>query len=367
MYIFENLMALCEPEDSPFYFTDVTWAFIGDAKIFHRIFLYRMASYTDFCKPDALECRGIMFEVEEVGELQAVKLVSLPPEKFFNLGENPFTDYSIEYVVENAELVMNKEDGSLISSYMAPDNTLKLKSKGSLSSVQALDAMVHLDGDFRFNMTVLGYTVSGYTVNMEWTAPHNRIVLGYTNPSLTVLSVRHNETGEYVSHTALIKDFGLNYVDLVDKSQIETYRSQTGVEGYVVRLSSGQHLKLKTDWYVTLHHNKDSVNSPRRLFEACLDEATDDLKQMFEDDEQALKLIHDMEVLASRECAKLSETVQHFYRTNSGLIRKDYAILGLEKLTKGEFGLAMMLYVGKVPDFVGYMKKNYKLYVGEEI
>ncbi|UQJ95715.1 RNA ligase 1 and tail fiber attachment catalyst [Klebsiella phage CPRSB] len=29
-----------------------------------RIFNYRMASYTDWLKPGALECRGIMFEMD---------------------------------------------------------------------------------------------------------------------------------------------------------------------------------------------------------------------------------------------------------------------------------------------------------------
>ncbi|WP_333997418.1 RNA ligase, partial [Pseudomonas aeruginosa] len=53
-----------------------------------RIFSYNFASYTDWCLDDALECRGIMFEIDENGP---VRIASRPMEKFFNLNETPFT------------------------------------------------------------------------------------------------------------------------------------------------------------------------------------------------------------------------------------------------------------------------------------
>ena len=56
-----------------------------------------------------------------------------------------------------------------------------------------------------------------------------------------------------------------------------------------------QFVKFKNDWYVALHHTKDSVTNPRRLFECVIDDATDDLRQMFETDPQALLLISDAE------------------------------------------------------------------------
>ena len=59
------------------------------------------------------------------------------------------------------------------------------------------------------------------------------------------------------------------------------------IEGYVIRLASGQRVKIKTAWYLALHHTKDSINSPRRLFEAVLEEATDDMRSLFYDDKLA--------------------------------------------------------------------------------
>ena len=353
--LYKALMELCIPLDSPFYFTDHE---LG--REVYRIFLYRMASYTDFCKPHALECRGTMFLLHE-----RPKLVSRPPEKFFNLGENPFTAFSIEHVIEEAELAMDKADGSLISSYCLPDSSVRLKSKGSLSSTQAVDAMEHMESNHFFQSKIHSYAMAGYTVNMEWTSPTNRIVLGYTEPKLIVLNVRNNATGEYVESEILKKDFADNYVECVKHIQIKDYRTQIGNEGYVVRLRNGQHVKLKTDWYVSLHHNKDSVNTPRRLFEACLEEVTDDLKQMFEDDAQALKLIYDMEELVERRFLQLESNVVIFYNRYRSLERKEFAIKAQNTLTKAEFGLTMQLYSGKEPNYIEFMKKNYKLYIGE--
>lgn len=52
---------------------------------YYRIFNYRLASYSDFILPSALECRGIMFEVDFGGRY--VNLVCRPMKKFFNVNE----------------------------------------------------------------------------------------------------------------------------------------------------------------------------------------------------------------------------------------------------------------------------------------
>ena len=52
----------------------------------YRIFNYQLANYAQFCLPNALECRGHMFEID--GNEEPVRLASLPVPKFFNIGEN---------------------------------------------------------------------------------------------------------------------------------------------------------------------------------------------------------------------------------------------------------------------------------------
>jgi len=356
MKLYTNLLSLCEGEDSSFYFKDFT----TECDVFYRVFLYRLASYTEFCKEGALESRGIMFLVKHDGS--DVRLVCRPPEKFFNVQENLKTNYTLEELHRNTADCMNKEDGSLISSYIDHNDLLRLKTKGSLTSVQALDSIMWLsDGANRtMKNAIARYTRLGFTVNMEWTAPHNRIVLGYTEPKLIVLNIRCNQTGDYLSHRRVKFSFPNNSVKLLSKDNVLTYREQEGIEGYVVRLKSGQQVKLKTNWYVNLHRNKDNVSTPRKLFEACLDEVTDDLKQMFETDEEALKLINDMEEFAKKSYNALVNCVESFYNTNSFLERKDYAILGQQELNGMEFGLAMMLYSGKEPDYKKMLKKAFK-------
>ena len=82
--LYDDLMALVE-ESEAFYYKD----FLAEGVIY-RIFNYRLASYTEFLRPGALECRGHMFEVtDDSREARAIRLASLPVEKFFNLNENP--------------------------------------------------------------------------------------------------------------------------------------------------------------------------------------------------------------------------------------------------------------------------------------
>ena len=143
---------------------------------------------------------------------------------------------------------------------------------------------------------------------------------------------------------------------------IEMIPDMKDIEGFVIQLPN-QFVKKKTEWYLTLHHNKDSINSPRRLFESILEEATDDLKAMFFDDELLIKTIEEMELKVEHIYNHLVDTVEKFYDANKGLERKDYAILGQKHFTiKPEFGLAMNLYLDKENDYKAFLKKHYKTY-----
>jgi len=335
----------------------------------YRIFNYRLCSYTEFLAPSALECRGHMFEIEDDGyDAVPVRLASLPPEKFFNKGENPFT---MDLDFTTIESVMLKADGSLISSYLHNDE-LYLKSKGSLESDQAIAAMtwLALPENEAFKKELFGAGMLGYTVNMEWCAPDNRIVLPYESPQLIVLNIRDRMTGEYFNHKKIdtyifpeILSHWVNYETPDDAVQfVNDIPDMQNIEGYVVQLASGQHVKIKTTWYLALHHTKDSINSPRRLFEAVLEEATDDMRSLFHDDPLAIKMIEEMEQFVEVRYNHLVDTVERFYERNKEMERKDYAILGQEELDRKAFGLAMSKYVGKGVNYKEFMKKNWKSY-----
>lgn len=131
---------LISSNNSAFYFKDLL---LDDVR--YRVFNYRLCSYELFHEnPFALNCRGTMFDVSAE---DAPLLVSLPPEKFFNYEEG---NGKIKHQSGQLHLQMEKLDGSLISTYLHR-STLRLKSKTSLSSSQATQAMELLQGSTRID------------------------------------------------------------------------------------------------------------------------------------------------------------------------------------------------------------------------
>lgn len=376
--LYDNLMTLCNTNEA-FFFKDFPISTGGC----YRIFNYRLATYTDFMLPSALECRGIMFELDKDGN--ALRVASRPMEKFFNDGENPSTmnvDYSF------AVQIMFKEDGSLISTYVDDRGQLKLKTKGSLSSEQAIDAMNWLDNtpfNTDFKNTLHEYACANYTVNMEWVAPFNRIVLQYVKPALVVLNVRHNVTGEYMdqdSWDANLKEFAVHdYMPWEDADCLPTpdqfvdfIRAREGFEGVVVRLNSGQHVKIKTKWYSILHAAKDSIDNPKALIATVLSEGLDDLRSLFVDNPDALARMDRYEEHVSHKFNHIvamlngcKDNIEDVF--NSAYSRKDYAIAAKEYWANCPefFGVQMNMLVRPEQSVEQSVKdvmlKNYKDYV----
>ena len=141
---------------------------------------------------------------------------------------------------------------------------------------------------------------------------------------------------------------------------LEDIPSATGIEGVVLILQDGQWIKMKTEAYMTAHRAKDSINSPRRLYEAVLEEATDDLRSLFFDDPLALKMIDQMERKVEKLFVDVVHTVQSFYNANKHLERKEYAILGQAELDRRYFGLAMSLWIGKEVNYKEFLRKHWK-------
>ncbi len=137
--LYQNLISLCSKDDG-FYFKDIEFDSMK-----YRIFNYNLCSYEQFHKsPSALNCRGTMFNIND---LENVQLVCLPPEKFFNYEEGNGNEI---HSLGKFGVQMEKLDGSLISTYLHsinPNQTiLKLKSKASLISSQAIEANNLLTG-----------------------------------------------------------------------------------------------------------------------------------------------------------------------------------------------------------------------------
>lgn len=356
--LYKNLMRLVNQSDA-FYYVDHV---LND--VVYRVFSYRLASFTEFLQPDALECRGHMFRLDG----DRPELVSLPFEKFFNLNENSMVT---GLDLNSLAFVHEKLDGSLISTF-EHEGMVCLKSKTAVASDQALDATRTMHDNDRLHAVLRELVGQGLTVSMEYTAPDNRIVLPYQDRELHILGVRDNRTGEYVSYDVLYAEFEEFMVEdhthfFVNsdnpQEMVHEIYEMKGIEGFVLGLESGQRFKVKTQEYLGLHRAKYSINSNRRLFEVALNDATDDLRTLFVDDPYTLERISEMEKVAGRAYNRTVAHVEDFHENNSHLSRKDYAILGQKELSRMEFGLAMQKYAGKNPTYKDAVMKNFKLFV----
>lgn len=363
--LYQDLMALVNEQDSPFYIVD--HLFNGTS---FRVFNYRLASYSDFLKPSALEARGVMFELDS--DKKFVRLASLTPRKFFNNKENPLV---MDVDFGKTELIMDKMDGSIMTTFTLPiADVVYLKSKTSVSSEQAIAANDFLrSGKVDKLLNYLMYMQhAGYSVTLEWTAPQHRIVLPYQEPNLTVLSARSLDNGEHMPYALLQKDmeeFGCeehlvkDYLQTISPDRVQEFidniRFMKDIEGYVI-FADGVYTKHKTDWYCALHHTKDSISSDRRLFECVVQEGHDDLRGMFADDAFSLQRIDEMEQRVKNLYVDLERIVFNFYHANKELDRKDYAIKGQQDVPRLYFSLAMNLYLGKSNNYQEWMIKHYK-------
>lgn len=352
---------------------------------FFRVFTYRLASYSDFLLPSAMEARGIMFKVAYADESVPVQLVCRPMEKFFNIGENPLT-LDLDYSKVIGSYI--KEDGSLISSFtqtvvgMGEDfesevvTYLRFKSKTSISSDQAIAASNWVDTQPDLKDAILEMEYHGYTVNCEWCAPDNRIVVGYMEPRLIVLNARHRFSGEYAPRETLREMFGDYLVgtatQVTCEADLKPLKDHTGYEGLILQFEPGYKVefsKFKNDWYLHRHRTKDSVNNANALFDCVLNEGSDDLRTLFLEDPLATKIIDEMEALVIPLYNRLVKGCQTFYNENKHLERKEFAIKGQlpifeegDPLNKMAFGLIMAQYIGREPDYKEMLSKNKRIW-----
>ena len=346
--LYTDLMNLIGDE-SPFYFKD----FFKLGRTL-RIFNYRLSSWTEFQRPGARNCRGTMFDITDSRPI----LLSLPMEKFFNYEEG-----GVDHEANPITFKMEKMDGSLISSYTL-GGELFLKSKGSLESDQAKAAnlYLHKPENKKLKEEILYWESKGFTVNMEYTAPTNRIVVPYQEERLTVLQLRDTVMNGMVYDTLQLslwfeaKEYLVKYDSVpwgISQSKlIDDMRAETVGEGYVLKIQPvdkpGYCVKVKNTKYLALHKTKDSITCPSRLFEVIINKASDDLKAIFWDDPAAVKMVEEMEQKVIPVFNGLVNQAERFFETNKNLSRKDYAIKAQLEVPKIH-GPVMGLYLQKNP------------------
>ena len=331
--LFLNLNDLATASDS---FYSVDQVLPEDGKTY-RIFLYRLASYSDFLLPGALESRGIVFREDAPG---VWNLVCRPPEKFFNWNENPFT---MNMDLTKIKYGMVKEDGSLISTYTDGTGALRLKTKGSLFSEQCVEAAKWLDSTeaVKLKNTMSSLEHVGWTINCEWTSPLNRVVVPYQTDRLIVLNARHRQSGVYMERVMLERHFGEFAVE-VSTMQPHEVKDAVGTEGIVAFFGNDEavrFMKVKADAYLVLHKLKDGVNQPNALFEAVIHDQIDDLRASFASDPAVQLMIQLMEDKVSKYYNHFVDIVDALWEDHVHITdRKTFAVTVQQK-TKEHFPL----------------------------
>lgn len=345
--LYDDLMALCSGEDATFYYVDHI-----SNNITYRVFCYRIASYTDFMKPNALNCRGTMFKLNYAGEMDS--LVALPPKKFFNWKENPTT---MNLDLTKVAYVMDKMDGSLMTTYLM-DSQAILKSKTSLTSEQAKAANIYLDHADRFALRgfLFSMLMRGYSVSLEFTAPENRIVVGYQEEKLTILEARNMLTGDELAYSdlyAMAQLFSCNGY-MVTNHKIDNTEDfinsiadiTDNIEGFVVVMEDGQKMKIKTDYYKNLHSIKMNLDSDSNIISLVVNENDDDVIASFPDDQYLRDKINFFKDKLKKIFVLLS-VVEDYCIRYSYMDRKAFAIKSKAILAGPLFGFAMTKYQNK--------------------
>lgn len=303
------------------------------------------------------ECRGITFAPNG-------SIASRPLHKFFNVGECDETQvHNLDFGPGNLARVMDKRDGSMIHPVKLLDGTLVFKTKKSFASDVAIAATEQLRQDDKLYRLCKHLLEHDHTPIFEYTSPRARIVLNYPVTEIKLLHIRHNITGDYFNRDQILQhslDFGVPIVDDYDimeqSNLINDLPSKQNIEGYVFQFSTGEMVKWKTPWYLELHHAV-TFTRERDVAEMVLTETVDDYKSYLSmsNATESLSRVNEIERAVMLQLQKIENDVLALYSKIKTLDRKDAALC-----IKGEplFGLAMLLYSGKVPNYKDWYEKN---------
>jgi T4 RnlA family RNA ligase len=349
---YERCLEICKNSDGIFYESKFQ---IGGFNV--SVFNYRLATYEDFIKFDALELRGITFVFNRDGSIFRRFLLM---EKFFNLNENISTNYE-SVKDKKVKSVYLKEDGSIISFIQLPDGKIIAKSKTSFESEQSITAQRLLQNQPELYEFVSDCITRNLTPIFEYVGPLNRIVVKYNDSKLILLRLRNNLNGEYqeLDNINLPKpekyQFTLN--DLISlKSELE------GVEGWIVEFFDGQKVKIKTDWYYSLHRIlTDYSNREDYLIDMILNEKIDDVLSVLDNGSESRIFVESIISRTNENVKKMIKEINSLLSEYKG-DKKEFSIKYNKHIY---FGIAIQCINGKdqmelVKEFI--LKKTYRLF-----
>lgn len=224
----------------------------------HPTLPYSIYNYTETCaysrswSPITVACRGLIARSTD-GEV-----IARPFSKFWNHDEPESGDV---ITTGGPVTVTSKEDGSLGVLYPAGDG-FAVATRGSFASEQAQHATHVWHDRYADHWT----PPAGMTALFEIIYPANRIVLDYgALDDLILLGFVESATGDTFGPDAIAHMWPgpvartLPYASFAEALADEPGH---GVEGYVVHfLDTDQRVKIKGEWYRTLHKIVTGLNA----------------------------------------------------------------------------------------------------------
>jgi RNA ligase len=317
---------------------------------------YMIANEKTFDDYWARECRGITF-------FPTGEIASRSMHKFFNVGEREETQ---EHALDFSKImrVMDKRDGSMIHPVPTVDKQdFVMKSKKSFESAVAVEANIFAHADKKLREFIMRCIAVDVTPTFEFTSPYHRIVLNYDKPELKLLHIRENVTGRYL-HGELLRNICDSFkIPLVDYYEVEydflknQLDSAEGIEGYVVQFESGEMVKLKTKWYLELHH---SVVFPTRrsIARMVINETIDDYKsymsQVGADQTQVLEI----ERMVTLTINVIRQQVEQITAEAIQKYSDDRKSVAINLRGHQFFSLIMKKYSGVEPEYTAFYDKH---------
>ena len=226
----------------------------GDLRIFNYT---ARANYSRSWSPATLLCRGLIVDA-------AGRVVARPFPKFFNADEPDAPP-----IPQDAPMVVTEKlDGSLGIAYHDPDGGIRIATRGSLDSEQAVEASSIWQD--RYRHVRFG---KGITPLFEIIYPSNRVVVDYGDQrDLVLLAVIDIGTGadvplgclDWPGPVAEQHEFG----SFSELAHSVSAGCESGKEGYVVRFDTGAgvphvRFKFKFPEYVVAHRIVTGLTSLR--------------------------------------------------------------------------------------------------------
>jgi putative RNA ligase len=239
-------------------------------------------TYERFWNEYTLSARGIIFN--KITE----EIVARPFPKFFNLSELENKSLPQPPMDEKYD-VYEKVDGSLGILYQDTNGEMKIATRGSFTSPQALKATAmfnykHPNFVKVNNINTFGTFVKYNTLLFEIIYPENRVNAGArlvtdygSLETLILLGAINKETGKDADYKTLqelsqclnlplAKKYNLTIPEMVELKKTLPMQE----EGWVVRFENGFRVKIKGDEYLKFHKLINSI-SPLSIWEKMVD------------------------------------------------------------------------------------------------